>query len=425
MTTSKPNFLPVDGVNDAFDTADDITPYILSPDEIREDMMARYNYDQSNREDDSATSTSGFFISVSTSKDSTTPNNANTPPSEAGAPRNNHSALSNEPSTPPNESPSPPSLHLSLSSNFSNISLSTPNEEHPPGQSLGHQEPSPLANGNRYLSTDEAHAPLSGAPSPPETPNEICTTPERSLSTSPPETPNEIHTPERNPSITSLSITEGPASTEVNLSLYPVSAPPASSFSLPSIASSNKYPGLIEKPRSRRTHRSSGPSTFEKVRSHTRPIFLPPKPTDEDQKHMADWHQMMKSSRLAGESLYSIRYPSSNLTFTDCEAEKRRQALQERRLAREKIIGDSLPVWEKEILPNWRVVFKNPELRKLWWRGIPSKLRAPLWESAVGNGLALSKGSLQLTDNRILLLIPENLAFKIITVLAYPEPSVH
>jgi hypothetical protein len=71
------------------------------------------------------------------------------------------------------------------------------------------------------------------------------------------------------------------------------------------------------------------------------------------------------------------------------------------------------------------VVFKNPELRKLWWRGIPSKLRAPLWESAVGNGLALSKGSLQLTDNRILLLIPENLAFKIITALAYPEPSVH
>ena len=116
---------------------------------------------------------------------------------------------------------------------------------------------------------------------------------------------------------------------------------------------------------------------------------------------------------------------SSNLTITDCEAEKRRQALQERRLAREKIIGDSLPVWEKEILPNWRVVFKNPELRKLWWRGIPSKLRAPLWESAVGNGLALSKGSLQLTDNRIFLLIPETLAFKIITALAYLEPNVH
>ena len=94
-----------------------------------------------------------------------------------------------------------------------------------------------------------------------------------------------------------------------------------------------------------------------------------------------------------------------NLTISDFEAEKRRQALQERRLEREKIIGDSLHVWEEQILPNWRVVFKNPQLRKLWWRGIPSKLRAPLWESAVGNGLALSKGSLQLTDDHILLLI--------------------
>ena len=95
---------------------------------------------------------------------------------------------------------------------------------------------------------------------------------------------------------------------------------------------------------------------------------------------------------------------SRSSTITDCEAEKRRQDLQERRLEREKIIGDSLPLWERDILPNWRVVYKNPELRKLWWRGIPSKLRAPLWESAVGNGLALSKGSLQLTDNRVLLL---------------------
>ena len=96
---------------------------------------------------------------------------------------------------------------------------------------------------------------------------------------------------------------------------------------------------------------------------------------------------------------------SRNSTITDCEAEKRRQALQERRLAREKVIGDSLHIWEKEILPNWRVVYKNPELRKLWWRGIPSKLRATLWENVVGNDLALSKGSLQLTDDHILRLI--------------------
>ena len=43
-------------------------------------------------------------------------------------------------------------------------------------------------------------------------------------------------------------------------------------------------------------------------------------------------------------------------------------------------------------MPDWRVVHKNPALRKLWWGGIPTKLRASMWENAVGNALALSKG---------------------------------
>ena len=73
--------------------------------------------------------------------------------------------------------------------------------------------------------------------------------------------------------------------------------------------------------------------------------------------------------------------------------EKRRKALQERRLARERRIEESLVQWEKEIVPNWRVVHKNPRLRKLWWQGIPSKLRATMWQNAVGNELALSKGT--------------------------------
>lgn len=48
--------------------------------------------------------------------------------------------------------------------------------------------------------------------------------------------------------------------------------------------------------------------------------------------------------------------------------------------------------WEKEILSDWRVVYKNPNLRRLWWNGIPTKLRASMWQQAVGNALALSKG---------------------------------
>jgi hypothetical protein len=312
MTTSKPPSLPVVDDDDAFDSADDISPYILSPDEIREDM-ARYISDPENNreleEDDNATSTGGFFMSVSTSND------FSTPPNDFGAPPNDRSTLSNGRSTPPSESSTSPSLHLSLSlsSNFSTISLSTPNEERPPDHSIGHQEPSPSVNGNNYLNADEVHSSLPDEQeitilSPPETPNKIHA-PERRLSiSSPPETPNKIHTPERNLSVSSLSITEDPASTEIDPSSYPVSAPATTSFSLPSIASNNVYPGLVEKPKPHRPHRSMGPSIFEKVRSHTRPVFLPPKPTNEDQRHMADWHQMMKSSRLAGESLYSIRY---------------------------------------------------------------------------------------------------------------------
>ena len=50
-------------------------------------------------------------------------------------------------------------------------------------------------------------------------------------------------------------------------------------------------------------------------------------------------------------------------------------------------------MWEREIVPDWTVVQRNSQLRRLWWHGIPTKLRAPMWQNAVGNPLALSKGA--------------------------------
>ncbi|KAG6841774.1 hypothetical protein C0991_007103 [Blastosporella zonata] len=150
--------------------------------------------------------------------------------------------------------------------------------------------------------------------------------------------------------------------------VVPVLATAASSNSLPS---SSSAPPSQPKQKGHRPTRSIGPSTFEKVRSKTRPVFLPPKTRKEDDKHMADWQSMMKTSRAI--------------------AEKKRKALQERRLAREKSIEESIHIWEKEIVPDWRVVHRNPALRKLWWKGIPTKLRAFMWERAVGNSLSLSK----------------------------------
>ena len=73
-----------------------------------------------------------------------------------------------------------------------------------------------------------------------------------------------------------------PASTS-NASFSHVSGPPASSASR------------------RQKAKSMGPSMLDKVISKTRPTFLPPKPRAEDRKHMADWEQMMKRSRAAGE----------------------------------------------------------------------------------------------------------------------------
>jgi TBC1 domain family member 14 len=72
--------------------------------------------------------------------------------------------------------------------------------------------------------------------------------------------------------------------------------------------------------------------------------------------------------------------------------DKRRKALQTRRLTRELQVEQSLHIWEKEILPDWKVVHRNPAMRKLWWAGIPTRLRSTMWERAVGNALALSKG---------------------------------
>lgn len=89
--------------------------------------------------------------------------------------------------------------------------------------------------------------------------------------------------------------------------------------------------------------------------------------------------------------LNSLLYLYTKAGYTE---EKRRNALQERRLARELRIEQSIHVWEKVIVPDWRVVHRDPGLRKLWRNGIPTKLRASMWERAVGNALTLSNGTL-------------------------------
>jgi len=73
--------------------------------------------------------------------------------------------------------------------------------------------------------------------------------------------------------------------------------------------------------------------------------------------------------------------------------QKRREELQAHRLARELSVEASTVMWECTILPDWKKAVRDPELRKLWWNGVPIKHRSMMWERAVGNGLALSKDS--------------------------------
>ncbi|GJJ13364.1 hypothetical protein Clacol_007616 [Clathrus columnatus] len=112
-------------------------------------------------------------------------------------------------------------------------------------------------------------------------------------------------------------------------------------------------------------------SVSQRVISKTRPSHLPPKRKEEDQKHTKEWEEMMHRSRMA--------------------EHKRLKELQARRLSRELAIEASTLQWERTVLPDWKRAVKDPEIQKLWWKGVPPKLRSVVWEKVTGNSLALSK----------------------------------
>ncbi|KAF8522863.1 hypothetical protein JB92DRAFT_3110450 [Gautieria morchelliformis] len=91
----------------------------------------------------------------------------------------------------------------------------------------------------------------------------------------------------------------------------------------------------------------------------------------EDEKHSKEWEEMMQRSRLA--------------------EQRRREELEARRLAREFSVENTW-LWERAVVPDWKKAMKDPNLRKLWWNGMPISSLSLLLERAIGNGLAFSKG---------------------------------
>ncbi|ORX37609.1 rab-GTPase-TBC domain-domain-containing protein [Kockovaella imperatae] len=184
-----------------------------------------------------------------------------------------------------------------------------------------------------------------------------------------------------------------------------------------------------------------GVSAFEKVVSHTRPSWLPPKPKEEDEAHLHQWADMMSQSR---------------------EAEAARRKIQEaRRVEKEKRLAASTSAWETLVglgpggstmssmtdhlhphpagssattgtgmnrsassssakgkssaaaAGSGRAtpesghsgfsverVKTDPTLRKLWFEGVPSHLRGRAWSLAIGNPLAISRDAYKTYQKR-------------------------
>jgi hypothetical protein len=79
------------------------------------------------------------------------------------------------------------------------------------------------------------------------------------------------------------------------------------------------------------------------------------------------------------------------------EAEKEKRKLEEaKRIERDKRLAINTPKWE-EMLDEKTFsadrIRKDPELRKIWFEGAPTYLRGKAWSLAIGNPLALSKGT--------------------------------
>jgi len=116
------------------------------------------------------------------------------------------------------------------------------------------------------------------------------------------------------------------------------------------------------------------PSVLDKVVSRTRQRDLPPKPRDEDERHLSEYQSMLLLSKQ--------------------HEVKREQLANARKAQREGLMASHAPIWEKEILPNWKAVRENEGLKKVWYSGsMPPRYRANLWSACIGNGLMVGKSS--------------------------------
>ncbi|KAH8099322.1 RabGAP/TBC [Cristinia sonorae] len=342
-------------VDDAFaDSDDNDTSFEFSPAAIREEMARNMKHSWNADEDVEVSVPSIGYVDPDASVSTFDIN---------GSPNDGPASLSSLQSPPPitrSLSQAGSFNDVQFSSEFSSISLSDPS----PPDSSPQPEPEPETV---HEDVEEPVSPYPAVQIDVSRPvaQVVTVTPTTADTASTADSVASSHDPS---TVRSDGYEQSPRNSASAPSLsIPPSPLPVTPFSAPA----NNTPAASANRTRHRTAKSMGPSALDKVISKTRPKHLPPKDRKEDSKHMADWEVMMKQSRAI--------------------EEKRRKALQERRFQREKRVEASIALWEREILPDWTVVHRNSRLRKLWWQGVPTKLRATMWQNAVGNALALSK----------------------------------
>ncbi|BGP06788.1 hypothetical protein JCM10049v2_002612 [Rhodotorula toruloides] len=211
-------------------------------------------------------------------------------------------------------------------------------------------------------------------------------TPHRS--STPPSPASPAHTPPSTPPPHSPSVVSTAPTTTIDpSSSQNVSTPPetaetdANGAGEAGVKAATPAPTPQKKPVSTRKQ-----TVMQKVVSMTRQRTLPPKSKEEEEKHLEQLAEMFAASR---------------------EVEKRRRSEAEARSAlRATALATAFPVWEKSILPNWRVVLHDDaqgrRLRDLWWDGtMPVRWRGRLWAMCIGNGLAVGKNELSKASERV------------------------
>ena len=162
------------------------------------------------------------------------------------------------------------------------------------------------------------------------------------------------------------SLSRHSAGPEAGTSRQPTASTSRSSLDMPQTTTTPKpisHDTNLSSPSSPKARKPRGaPTALQKVVSKTRQRDLPPKHREEDSRHLKEFNDMMHQSKKLGAAFSWCPVVCFFTYFTSVSfLEKKKVArIISQRSSKDVEIALHLPTWEKEVLPNWRVVQNNP-----------------------------------------------------------------